>query len=506
MLLAEVLRKTGSEIGDRVAYVAADGWPVTYRELDKLSDEVAVGLLRRGVREGDVVGLAMPSNPDYVVAYGALDKIGACAAGVNPFLMARERRDALATAEPAFVIASAELCDGVPDDTEVLEVSVASTSGEILRSLRVADEAPPSIAIDPDRKVAIVFTSGSTGLPKGALFRERTIRAIFDMDNSGSAGYSGASHSVSATQWAHIGGMTKIAWILSGGGTTHLMHKWKASMVLEYTERYKMPALNAGPSQVALMLRVPDLEQYDLSSVRAIIAGMGPSSPGLIVEARERFKCAYSVRYSSTESGGIGCATALDAPDDETFYTVGRPRAGVECKVIDEHGDELPVGEVGEMALRHAGVMDAYFNNPDETATTLVDGWLHTGDLGSKDESGCFRVSGRIKEMFIRGGYKIYPVEVERVLSEHPKVANIALIPRPDPVMTEVGVAVVVPRDPADPPTLEDLRAYAADKLARYKLPEHIRYAEEIPMNSSYKVDRRTLKEHEAAVASDPRG
>jgi acyl-CoA synthetase (AMP-forming)/AMP-acid ligase II len=211
------------------------------------------------------------------------------------------------------------------------------------------------------------------------------------------------------------------------------------------------------------------------------------------------------VRYSSTESGGIGCATALDAPDEETFYTVGRPRPGVECKVVDDAGNELPVGEVGEMALRHAGVMDGYYNNPDETATTLVDGWLRTGDLGSKDDRGCFRVSGRIKEMFIRGGYKIYPVEVEKVLSEHPKVANIALVPRPDPVMTEVGVAVVVPRDPADPPTLDDLRTFAADKLARYKLPEHVRYADEIPMNSSYKVDRRTLKDIEAASAAEPR-
>ncbi len=503
MLLAEILRKTGAEIGDRVAYVAADGWPVTYRELDKLSDEMAVGLLRRGVRDGDVVGLAMPSNPDYIVAYGALDKIGACAAGVNPFLMARERRDALATATPRFVIATAALTDGIPDGAEVIEIREAETADDIARDVRVADEAPPILSVDPDRKMAIVFTSGSTGLPKGALFRERTMRAIFDMDNSGSAGYSGTAHSVSATQWAHVGGMTKIPWMLSGGGTTHLMRKWHAATVLEYTARYRMPALNAGPSQVALILRVPDLEQYDLSCVRAIIAGMGPSSPGLIVEARERIGCAYSVRYSSTESGGIGCATALDAPDEETFYTVGRPRPGVECKVVDEHGNEVPIGETGEMALRHPGIFDEYFNNPDETARTLVDGWLHTGDLGSKDERGCFRVSGRIKEMFIRGGYKIYPVEVEKVLSEHPKVANIAIVPRPDPVMTEIGVAVVVPRDPANPPTLDELRDYAADKLARYKIPERIRYQDEIPMNSSYKTDRLSMKAREAEEARD---
>lgn len=501
MLLAEILRKTGAEIGDRIAYVSADGWPITYRELDRLSDELAVGLLQRGVREGDVVGLAMPSNPDYIVAYGALDKIGACAAGVNPFLMARERRDALATATPAFVIATTELCDGIPDDTRVLEITAADAPDAMMRNLRVANEAPPILPADPDRKMAIVFTSGSTGLPKGALFREGTMRAIFDMDNSGSAGYSGTAHSVSATQWAHVGGMTKIAWMLSGGGTTHLMHKWKASTVMEYTSRYKMPALNAGPSQVALMLRVPNFDDYDFSSVRAIIAGMGPSSPGLIVEARERFKCAYSVRYSSTESGGIGCATALDAPDEETFYTVGRPRPGVECKVVDEDGREVPVGEVGEMALRHPGVFDGYYNNPDETARTLVDGWLRTGDLGVQDDRGCFRVSGRIKEMFIRGGYKIYPVEVEKVLSEHPKVANIAIVPRPDPVMTEIGVAVVVPRDPANPPTLDELRDFAADKLARYKIPERIRYQDEIPMNSSYKMDRLSMKAREADEA-----
>ena len=503
MLFAEVLQKTRAEVGDRVAYVTADGWPVTYRDLDQLSDEAAVGLARLGVREGDVVGIAMPSNVDFVVTYAALDKLGACAAGVNPFLMARERKGALETATPRFVIAARALTDGVPDGVAVIEVDVATRAEEILRGLRVNNEAPPVLAVDLDRKSAIVFTSGSTGLPKGALFRERQMRAIFDLDNGGGAGYTGTAHSIAATQWAHVGGMTKLPWMLSGGGTTHLMHKWRAATVLDYTSRYRMPALNAGPSQVALMLRQPDLDQYDFSSVKAIIAGMGPSSPGLILEARERFQAAYSVRYSSTESGGVGCATALDAPDEEALYTVGRPRPFVECKVADNDGNELPVGEIGEMLVRHQGVMAEYYNNPEETARTLVGGWLRTGDLGVKDDRGCFRVAGRIKEMFIRGGYKIYPVEVEKVLSEHPKVHEIAVIPRPDDVMGEIGVAVVVARDPADPPSLEELRSFAEDKLARYKLPERIRYDAEIPMNSSYKVDRLLLKAREGTEPSD---
>jgi acyl-CoA synthetase (AMP-forming)/AMP-acid ligase II len=496
MLFAEVLEKTGVEFADRVAYVAVDGWTATYRDLDQLSDEVAVGLARLGVREGDVIGLAMPSNIDYVVAYAALDKLGACAAGVNPFLMARERKGALETARPRFVLSTRELADGIPDSAEVIEVGVATHVDEILRNLRETNESPERLPTDPERKAAIVFTSGSTGLPKGALFRERQMRAIFAMDSTG-AGYTGTSHALSATQWAHVGGMTKIPWLLSGGGTTHLMNKWRAKTVMEFTERYKMPAVNAGPSQVTLMLRQPDFDSYDFSSVKAIIAGMGPSSPALILEAKERFHAAYSVRYSSTESGGVGTATALDAPDEETLYTIGRPRPQVEIKVADPDGRELPVGEVGELWLRSPAVMSEYYNNPDETARTMVDGWLRSGDLAHRDEQGCLRVSGRIKEMFIRGGYKIYPVEVEKVLSDHPKVHELALVPKPDDVMGEIGVAVVVPRDAAQPPTLEELRAFGEDKLARYKLPERIRIVDEIPMNSSYKMDRRTLAERE---------
>jgi acyl-CoA synthetase (AMP-forming)/AMP-acid ligase II len=288
--------------------------------------------------------------------------------------------------------------------------------------------------------------------------------------------------------------MTKIPWMLASGGTLHVLRRWRADDVLRLTEQYGMPTINAGPTQVALMMRRPDFDTYDLSSVKAIIAGTGPSSPALIVEARERFHCAYSVRYSSTESGGVGLATALDAPDDETLYTVGRPRPGIEAKVADDTGLELPLGEIGELWLRSPAVMSEYWRNPDETARTIVDGWLRTGDLGAKDERGCYRLSGRVKEMFIRGGYNVYPLEVESVLCTHPKVAEIAIVPREDPVMGEIGVAVVVPRDPASPPTLDELRAHGERGLARFKLPEDIRIVERMPLNASDKLDRRALR------------
>src|SRR5690606_23256486 len=259
-------------------------------------------------------------------------------------------------------------------------------------------------------------------------------------DSSGGV-WGNGTPTILGTQFAHVGGMTKIPWLLRTGGALHVLRKWRADDVLRLTEKFRMPTINAGPTQVALMMRRPDFDSYDLSSVKAIIAGTGPSSPALIREARERFQCAYSVRYSSTECGGVGLATALDAPDEEALYTVGRPRPGIEAKIADESGRELPVGETGELWLRSPAVMSEYWRNPEETAATLVDGWLRTGDLGTKDERGCYRLSGRAKEMFIRGGYNVYPLEVEAVLGTHPKVAEIAIVPRPDPVMGEVGVA-----------------------------------------------------------------
>ena len=494
-MLPEVLREAGRQFSERVAYVSADGWMVTYRELDQFSDEAAVWLAcNAGVREGAVVSLVLPSTIDYVVLYGALAKLGANTAGVNSLLTPRERSAALECADPELVIVDPSLAEGVPASARTLELISADHATGVAKAMRTPGESPPILPDDPERAVTICFTSGSTGAPKGALFREKQIRAIAALDTGGpGAGWGTGTHSVAATQFAHVGGMTKIPWMFASGGTVHLMHRWRAHDVLRLTHEFRMPAINAGPTQVALMLRQPDFDEYDFSCVKAIIAGTGPSTPAIIVEARERFGAPYSVRYSSTESGGVGLATALDAPDEEALYTVGRPRAGIEAKVAGEDGRELPIGETGEMWLRSPATMSEYWHNPEETARTLVGGWLRTGDLGLKDESGCYRLSGRVKEMFIRGGYNVYPLEVEKVLAAHPKVSEIALVPRPDAVMGEIGVAVVVPRRADDAPTLEELRSFGEAQLARYKLPERIRIVDELPLNATHKLDRRAL-------------
>jgi acyl-CoA synthetase (AMP-forming)/AMP-acid ligase II len=216
-------------------------------------------------------------------------------------------------------------------------------------------------------------------------------------------------------------------------------------------------------------------------------------------EARTRFGAAYSIRYSSTESGGCGTGTAFDADDEEALHTVGRPRGGIEVGICDDEAGPLPDGEVGEVWLRSPTSMSGYWRDDDRTdEPALVRGWLRTGDLGLIDDRGCLRLAGRLKEMFIRGGYNVYPAEVEAVLADHPLVAEVAVVPRPDDVMGEIGIAVVVPADGEDPPTLESLRSFLAPRLASYKRPEALRLASEIPLTPMQKIDRRALAARES--------
>lgn len=483
-MLPDIVRGAAERFGNRAAFVPRTGEPLTYGELHHRSDAVAVGLLERGIGDGQVVALVGPSNIDYVVAYVAAAKVGAITAGVNPRYTATERAAVLDVARPAIVLA-----DG---DVDELERPGAS---------------PPGLDDDPERLVTIVFTSGTTGTPKGAMFGNRELLAIaradvsnFDDESSWGAG----GPMLAATAFAHIGSMTKLAWYLRAGMTTYLLDRWRAADVLELVSRHRMPNVGGVAPQLALLLREPTFDDYDLSSVRTIVMGGAFSPPALVTEARERFGAAYSIRYSSTESGGVGTGTAFDADDEEALFTVGRPRGDVEIAIRDGDGATVSHGQVGEVCLRSSSMTRGYWRDTEATAAALQHGWLHTGDLGWIDERGCLRLGGRAKEMFVRGGYNVYPLEVEAVLAMHPSVAEIAVVPRPDPVMGEVGVAVVVPSDPTAPPSLDALRAFGRERLASFKLPEACRVVDQLPLTAMQKVDRRALAHHE--VGARPEG
>jgi acyl-CoA synthetase (AMP-forming)/AMP-acid ligase II len=479
-MLPSTIAEAARRFADRTAYVAPAGWACSYADVDRISDEVAVGLAQRGVRAGDVVALIFPPGPEYLLAYCAAAKLGAITAGVNDRLSASERLAVLDVADPRIVL-----------DTN--EFPAADASDKVLHDLRVRHDAPAVLGDDPDRPVAIIFTSGTTGLPKGALYCNRQLAFITGTD-VGEA-WDGGGRSYSGTSFAHLGFMTKLPGGLRRGGTNFIMERWRARAALELLARERMTTVAGVPTQLALMLRDPEFDRFDLASVQLIVAGGGPVTPGLAEEARRRFGAKLATRYSCTEAG-IGLGTAFDDPEEDAIVSVGRPHPSVDLAVRDDDGRDVIGTQIGEVCLRSPAVMSGYWRDPEQTRAALTpDGFVRTGDLGWIDDRGRLRLVGRSKEMYVRGGYNVYPVEVEQVLSTHPDVAAIAIVPRADDVMGEIGVAVVVARDAQRPPALATLRDYAAPHVAAYKLPEAVQVVDALPLTAGEKIDRRTLAE-----------
>ena len=471
MTLAATVREAARRFGPRSAFVDPNGSRLSYAELHQHSDEVAAGLMASGIGPGDVVLLRLPSDSTYVVTYAAIAKVGAIAAGVNPRLAPPEQEAVARVAGGALVLDSVDA------------VAALRRPGAV-----------PMLADDADRAVTLVFTSGTTGQPRGALFCQRQLAAITLIDVADAWGDPAAAPTtmLASTQFAHVGFMTKLPWYLRLGTTTHVLGRWRAADALACVAEHRIPSIGGVAPQIALLLR-EDLDAYDLRCVQNLIVGGAASPPALVREAKARFEADYSIRYSSTESGGCGTGTAFDADDEEAFFTVGRPRGGIEVTIGGSDTGRPGGSEMGEVWLRSPTTMAEYWRDPEATTDALTKGWLRTGDLGSVDERGCLRLAGRQKEMFIRGGYNVYPAEVEGVLAAHPQVAEVVVVPRPDDVMGELGVAVVVPADPAHPPTLEDIRTFLEPKLARYKLPEGLRIVDELPLTAMQKIDRRAL-------------
>ena len=476
-MLDRVVREAARRFGDATAFVGADGTPLTYRQLDRLSDGAAAGLAQRGIGLGDVVGLTLPSTLEYIVAYSGAAKVGAITAGVNSRLAPAERATALERVTPKLVI---------------------EAIGELPLEL---DEAVPELPDDPTRPVAIVFSSGTSGPPKPALFTNGQLTEIARIDIGLTWGAGGRT--MASTSFAHVGFTTKLPWYLMTGGTVYLLDRWRPSTALELIGRAGITSLGGVPPQLALLLAQPDFDQVDVSTVATIVLGGGPATPELRREGVARFDAALSVRYSSTESGGVGTGTAFDAPESEAWDTVGRGRGGITVSVRDEDDRVLPPEEIGRICLRSAAAMTGYWHDETATATTFTDdGWLRMGDLGWLDGDGCLHVTGRADDAYLRGGYNVHPQEIEAVLAGHPAVAEVAVIGSPDRMLGEIGIAFVVVQPGASPPGLADLRQFAAERLASYKLPDRVEIVAALPLTAMDKIDRRALKQGDGTPGS----
>jgi acyl-CoA synthetase (AMP-forming)/AMP-acid ligase II len=508
--LVDVLRAAARVNAEVEAYVepAVAGRPrraMTFAGWDRAADGVAGLLAGHGVGPGTVVCLLLPSSIDYMVCYAAVARLGAITSGVNL---------RLGTPEVASIVERTRPAVTVVDDG--LEAPSGPVGTVLTRAAcAAAVDGPPPVTwpeLHPSDPVAVVWTSGTTGLPKGAVFDHDNLRAVADgTDVLSEAG----DRRLSPLPFAHVGSMTRV-WDEAANGVTTVITPtpWRAAEAVTVMADERISVAQGVPTQWALVLARPELAAADLSWLR--IAGTGASRvPAELVAAmREALGVPVVVRYTSTEAS-LGTGTLPGDPDEAVATSVGRPVPGVSLMVADDDGSPVRAGEVGRVRLRSGAVMRGYWGGPptrpgaaglvlDRPATDAVlgaDGWLTTGDFGFLDDDGRLHLVGRANELYIRGGYNVYPAEVEGALGDYPGVEQIAVVGLPDPVLGEVGVAFVVleagsDTDPVD--LLAGLRDAARSTLADYKAPDRVVVLDRLPLTSMMKVDKRALADQAA--------
>jgi acyl-CoA synthetase (AMP-forming)/AMP-acid ligase II len=511
--VVEVLRAAAMVNADVEAYVepAVGSTPrraLTFGQWDRAADGVAGLLTDRGVTRGSVVCLILPSSIDYMVCFAAATRLGAITSGINPRLSVLEVRSILERTRPTVSV----IDDGAdpPDGPAGMVMNRTDVA-------RASASAPPGSwpELRPTDPVAVVWTSGTTGLPKGAVFdHQRVAAAAAGTDVLSEPG----DRRLSPLPFAHVGSMTR-TWDEAVHGVTTVITPtpWKAADCIRVMVDERITVGQGVPTQWALMMADPDLGDADLSSLRLIGTGASRVPAELVAAMRARFGVPVVVRYTSTEAS-LGTGTVPGDADEVVVTTVGRPVPGVALAIVDEGGSEVGSGEVGRVRIRSGAVMLGYWGGPPtgpgiegvvfDLATTrsVLDdgGWLTTGDFGFVDGDGNLHLVGRANEMYIRGGYNVYPAEVESVLSAHPAVAQVAVVGTPDPVLGEIGVAFVVPAPNSDV-ALADLRSWVAESLADYKSPDCLVVVDSLPVTSMMKVDTRALAEPAAKAAAADR-
>lgn len=483
---ADLLREAARAHPDREAYVHGDK-RVTYAWLDRSVDGFAATLLDLGVGPGDVVCLALASSIKLATCYLGALRVGAITSAINLRLGPREKASILHRANPHVTVVGddAELPDGVDLGARL---SVSELGGALAASPPAPDGLPH---LDPSHPTCIVWTSGTTGEPKGALYDHAGQRAI--SRTIGELTRPGDRRLV-VLPFAHVGYMTRM-WDELANVTTVVLagEPWSPAEHLRLIREEHTTMVTGVPTQWQRVLEHPDLARTDFSAVR--VAGLGGAviAPELVRRMRETLGCPVITRYTSTESG-VCTSTRVGDPDEVTAHTVGKPAPDVELRIVGADGHDVAPGETGEVICRSPAMMRGYWRDPERTAEVIdADGFLHTGDLGSFDADGNLRIVGRLEEMYIRGGYNVYPAEVEAVLVEHPRVARAAVVGEADRDLGETGVAFVVVAVADAPPTLEELRAWCRAHLADYKAPERLVLVEELPVTGMMKIDRRVL-------------
>jgi 4-coumarate--CoA ligase len=506
-LTAYVLEHAGVR-GDKPALIdGPSGRTLTYAQLADAVHRTAGGLAAAGVRPGDVVALVAPNVPEYAVVFHGTAVAGGVITTINPTYTEREIAHQLTDSGAVLVVVAAPFLATVRaalGGTGVRAVYLLGEppDGELPDGVRpfgelLAADPIDQVDVDPERVVALPYSSGTTGGAKGVMLSHRNLVAnIAQCITVSTIGPDDVS--ISVLPFFHIYGMQVLMNMgLRTGGTVVTLPRFDLGQFLEAHQTYSATQTFVAPPIVVALAKHPLVDQYDLSALQKITSGAAPLSGSLAIETGERLKCEVVQGYGMTEMSPVSHMT----PNGQfRAGSVGVAAPNTEVRIVDPaSAEDADEGADGEVWIRGPQVMIGYLNNPRATELTLdADGWLHTGDIGHIDDAGHLYVVDRLKELIKVKGFQVPPAELEALLLAHPKVADAAVIGRPDDESGEVPIAFVVPRPGADVDEAE-LRDDIAAQVATYKRLHSITFVEAIPKSAAGKILRRVLKEQAAS-------
>jgi len=483
---------------------------MSYEELRQSSFALSASLKNLGLKKGDKIAVCLPNWNEFVVIYMAIAHLGAVLVPFNT----RYRQDEVeyivrnSDAKAAFFT---EEFSGVNHYNQFTEAKKKVSQLEYLITVRFEtedllsyeqlieegkNESFQPIELDPNEDIfSILYTSGSTGAPKGAMLTHSNVVQTAIRSAEGMKCTENDVFLVAVPVFHVFGMVPSILSTIASGARMVLMDRYKAQEALKLEEAERVTVKHGVPTMFILELNQDNFESFDLSSLRTGIIAAAPCPEEIVRRIRHDMGCDIVVSYGLSETSPTLTMTKFNDSDNLRAETVGSALPGAEIKIVDEHRNKVPTGEVGEIACRSYGVMKGYYKMPEKTQSALDhEGWFYTGDLGTLDENGYLRIVGRKKEMIIRGGYNIYPREIEEVFYKHPAVMEVAIVGLPDTVLGEVSCACIKLKPSAEV-TEEELQMYIKERVADYKVPDKFLLVEELPMTASGKIKKVALQE-----------
>jgi long-chain acyl-CoA synthetase len=489
--LAKNLTATTRAHAGRVA-VRVDNAAMTYRALDEASARVAGLLHERGLRPGDRVGIMMPNVAEVPVVYYGVLRAGGVVVPMNPLLKGREVAYYLSDSGARLIFAWHGFADPAREGAEQAEAELIVVDGVGFPDLLASVTPDFQVADTDDEDTAVIlYTSGTTGHPKGAELTHANLISNTEVSRADIVRAGPDDVIFGGLPLFHVFGQTVALNVaVAAGACLTLLPRFEAAHALRIIADHKVTVFEGVPTMYVALLHQPDRADYDTSALRMCISG-GAALP---VEVLRGFDEAFGVPvlegYGLSETSPVA---SFNHPGRERKPgSIGTPIRDVELRVVDEDGHEMPQGEVGEIVIRGPNVMKGYWQRPEATTEAIRDGWFHTGDLAKVDEDGYFYIVDRKKDLIIRGGYNVYPREIEEVLYEHPAVAEAAVIGLSHPSLGE-EVAAAVALKPGTAITAEELRDYVKSQVAAYKYPRHVWLVDALPKGPTGKIQKRDI-------------